>query len=431
MKRSRRSAFFIAIALVVLIGGGVTLLLGLRLWRQFDPPSPLKQAVAATVRDQRFDLWRYEATAITGKLRDLVRRPGLRLNPDEQRRLVREYRLRSGQISRLEQTINRTYADPAVADPAAATADSRKQLAHLRTLQTGLRPLVETILENQVRTMLADMDLTTAGVVFPPVRFDFSDLPNYLIVSPRDRIELETSLHLQPDLDTPTITRIEDDVARRFDRSTLIEGLGGLGVWPTMVMDEASLSWILETIAHEWVHNYLAFHPLGWNMAASPQMRTINETVATIVGEEVGQKLAHDLYGIPYPPPPPPGPPPPPPPPDPNQFDFNTEMRRTRLHVDDLLAAGKIVEAENYMEDRRRFFVEHGYPIRKLNQAYFAFHGSYATGAASSDPIGPKLQTLRRLAPDLATFLHTVRGISQPADLDRFLAAHPSPNPAP
>lgn len=397
--------------------------MGLRLWRQFDPPSPLNRAVAATVRDQRFDLLRYETAAIAGKLRDLARQPGLRLSPDEQRRLVREYRLRAEQINRLEQTINRTYADPQVADPAAATANPRQQLTHLRALQSELRPAVETILENQTRTTLAAMGLTTAGVVFPPVRFDFSDLPNYLIVSPRDRIELETSLHLQPDLDAPTIARIEDDVARRFDRSTLIEGLGGLGVWPTMVMDEASLSWILETIAHEWVHNYLAFHPLGWNMSASPQMRTVNETVATIVGEEVGQKLAHDLYGIPYPPPPSPGPPAPPPPPDPNRFDFNTEMRRTRLHVDDLLAAGKIVEAENYMEDRRRLFVAHGYPIRKLNQAYFAFHGSYATGAASSDPIGPKLQTLRRLTPDLATFLRTVRGISQPTDLDRLLSS--------
>jgi len=111
----------------------------------------------------------------------------------------------------------------------------------------------------------------------------------------------------------------------------------------------------------------------------------------------------------------------PPPPPDPDRFDFDAEMRRTRLHVDELLAAGKIEEAETYMEARRQIFVQNGYPLRKLNQAYFAFHGSYATGAASTDPIGPKLQELRRLTPDLSVFVAAVREIAQPSDLDRLL----------
>jgi hypothetical protein len=97
-------------------------------------------------------------------------------------------------------------------------------------------------------------------------------------------------------------------------------------------------------------------------------------------------------------------------------------MRRTRLQVDELLAAGKVEEAEAYMEARRQIFLHNGYPLRKLNQAYFAFHGSYATGAASTDPIGPKLQQLRRLTPDLATFVAAVRGIAQPTDLDQVLS---------
>lgn len=58
-------------------------------------------------------------------------------------------------------------------------------------------------------------------------------------------------------------------------------------------------------------------------------------------------------------------------------FDFRgAEMRQTRLRVDELLAAGKINEAEQYMEMRRQFW-EYGYHIRKINQAYFVFYGSY------------------------------------------------------
>ena len=71
-------------------------------------------------------------------------------------------------------------------------------------------------------------------------------------------------------------------------------------------------------------------------------------------------------------------------------------MRKTRLEADRLLAEGKIDEAEKYMESQRRVLVENGYAIRKLNQAYFAFHGSYAVGAAATDPIGGKLRLLRK-----------------------------------
>ena len=62
-----------------------------------------------------------------------------------------------------------------------------------------------------------------------------------------------------------------------------------------------------------------------------------------------------------------------------------------------------------------------GYAIRKLNQAYFAFHGSYAVGAAATDPIGGKLRLLRRQAGDLVEFLRTVAKFSEPGDLDAAL----------
>ena len=57
--------------------------------------------------------------------------------------------------------------------------------------------------------------------------------------------------------------------------------------------------------------------------------------------------------------------------------------------LEGLLAQGKIEEAEAYMEERRRFLAANGHFIRKINQAFFAFHGSYATSPASISPGHP------------------------------------------
>ena len=71
-------------------------------------------------------------------------------------------------------------------------------------------------------------------------------------------------------------------------------------------------------------------------------------------------------------------------------------MHETRVNVDEMLADGQVAEAENYMEARRQFFWENGYHIRKLNQAYFAFHGAYADqpggAAGAADPVGPAVE---------------------------------------
>lgn len=79
------------------------------------------------------------------------------------------------------------------------------------------------------------------------------------------------------------------------------------------------------------------------------------------------------------------------------------------------------------MEARRQTFVENGYRLRLLNQAYFAFHGSYATGPAATDPIGPKLERLRELSPNLSEFLRVASSITSVAELDAALAGRESP----
>ena len=54
--------------------------------------------------------------------------------------------------------------------------------------------------------------------------------------------------------------------------------IGGIGTYPTMVMQSTNLAWLTEAIAHEWTHNYLTLRPLGLNYETTPELRTINET---------------------------------------------------------------------------------------------------------------------------------------------------------
>jgi hypothetical protein len=92
-------------------------------------------------------------------------------------------------------------------------------------------------------------------------------------------------------------------------------------------------------------------------------------------------------------------------------FDFRAQMHETRITTDALLAEGKIEEAEAYMEQRRLVFLQNGYLLRKINQAYFAFHGAYADspgGAAGQDPVGPAVRALREQSESLADFIKTI-----------------------
>jgi hypothetical protein len=100
-------------------------------------------------------------------------------------------------------------------------------------------------------------------------------------------------------------------------------------------------------------------------------------------------------------------------------------MRLTRVRADELLAQGKIEEAEAYMEQRRRFFWENGYHIRRLNQAYFAFYGAYNAapggGASGADPVGPAVRLLRRRSASLTEFMTTIAWFSNVQDLRAYL----------
>ena len=86
-------------------------------------------------------------------------------------------------------------------------------------------------------------------------------------------------------------------------------------------------------------------------------------------------------------------------------FDFNREMRDIREKVDEYLARGEIETAEEFMKQKQRYLATESYFIRKLNQAYFAFHGTYADSPTSISPIGAELKTLREQSVSLKDFL--------------------------
>lgn len=370
----------------------------------------------------RFDFLGWQMQAIRQKIGAAFSRPEAGLSTEAQTELVYAYLERAQQLGRCNLPSVARYRCP-VHLSQAQPAKADLELARLRQQQQQHRPQVEAILQRQVQEELAAAGLGIWGVVFPPVLFTFAEPPKKLTVSPRARIATIHSRLLQADNDPMAIDEGEQAIKASTNLSAYISNIGGLGLYPAMVADRASLQWVLSTIAHEWVHNYLTLFPLGLRYGRSNDLTILNETVADIIGDEIGERLVqyYDLEILSHSKATPAPSTEPTLSPTPAAFDFRQEMRKTRLQVDALLARGLVEAAEFYMEARRREFVAEGHRLRVLNQAYFAFHGNYATGAAASSPIGPQLIRLRAESGSLARFLERVRWFRGPADLEKAL----------
>jgi hypothetical protein len=328
------------------------------------------------------------------------------------------------------------YGDPNVADAESAARGARADLAALEMDLARKQPAVEAILQEQTAVILREIGLAAGGAAVPPVAFHMSDLPLAVVVSPRSVIRQDANLQIDPDLPLEAQVRLETSIETECDVSALVVGLGGIGTYPTMVAESGALPWVLEVVAHEWTHNYLTLRPLGLMYDVSPELRTMNETAASLMGKEVGRRVLERYYPellpavtaapvisaegarahAPLPPPPP-------------AFDFRMEMRETRVTVDRLLEQGQIERAEAYMEERRQVFWANGYRgLRRLNQAYFAFHGAYADepgGAAGEDPVGAAVRALWAASPDPAAFLRRMAWLTSYDSLQAALRAAP------
>lgn len=284
--------------------------------------------------------------------------------------------------------------------------------------ENDVERLLERYITEVVESAALDRRLplfSRVRITWPPVDFELTSPPRLLVRSPRGEIQRSGETLLQNDL---TLRQIESIEERTDDEDTvsLVVAIGGLAAYPAIVRDDRSYDSLLETASHEWVHHYLAFYPLGRTWGTGGDSLTLNETTANIAGREIAAlirkthpiQLPEDADGRA-----PAGPAP--------LVDFNVEMRALRLEVDALLAEARVEEAERAMEEKRLFLAENGIAIRKLNQAYFAFYGTYGDSAASSNPIGPKVEEVWEETRNLGLFLEVMREVASVADLDEAL----------
>lgn len=349
--------------------------------------------------------------------------------PVEQQEQVYVFLELVGEVQNLDNQIDILYADPTIKDPAASSASFAASLKEEQQQLQSITPSVEKILQKQVSSVLAKENIEDSSSVFPPVLYHTSDLPLSLLISPRDRIQLDADISVQPELSDAQRSELEKEVESGIGVSALVEEVGGIGTYPAMIMQTTDLNWLVETIAHEWVHNYLTLYPLGLNYDTSPELRTMNETTADLAGVEIGQKVIETFYPELIPIPVSPASTEATEQPQPPTFDFDKEMRITREYVDALLSQGEIEKAETYMESRRRVFWENGYLIRRINQAYFAFYGAYndipGGGAAGADPVGPAVVLLRENSDSLGDFLKEISKMSTYEQLEAAVSNSP------
>lgn len=385
------------------------------------PANTRSDRVLGYAKDSLYNYVAWLIGAVIAKIGQTHADPTAFMSEAARSAFVVEYLARLAQLQTLNSDLERALSAES-ADVTALIAQ-RDALAAQIARET---PLAEAIVESQVAAVLREEGFDLFGEVFPPVSARFTALPALLVISPRDRIQRELTVNLNflaPD----AVSDLEKRLETELNVSALITPIGGLALFPSMVIQTWHAPFLIETVAHEWAHHYLLFFPLGWDYAGISETWIINETTASLFGKEVGRKVVERYYSD-FPqvmrllPPldpalsPTPVPTPTPDPRTPPPFSAAAVLDATRRHVDVLLAEGKVEEAEAFMEAQRRLLAENGYFYRRINQAFFAFYGGYQLpsggGAGGDDPIGPSVAALRRHAPSLRAWLEQMRTLT-------------------
>ncbi len=374
-------------------------------------------SIAFDVSEYSFDFISWELGALRAKADQALTGAHDELTDAQRSDFVRAYMADLRRAQQIEAQFAAAYRAVPLLDFAAL----RQERDALRASLMERQGTAEAILEGQVAAILLEEGFGVGGRVWPPLAMRFTRIPDLLVTSPRDAIRLETSLALQP-LPVAERARIEAQLEADYDLSALIVPLGGIALYPAMIYETPSIPFAVETFAHEWLHHYLYFFPLGVSYftgdAFAGDARIINETTADLFGKEIAAGVLARYYPE-FPPPALPTYNETPLLTEPETFDFAAEMSETRIRLDELLAQGRLEDAESYLEERRMYFVENGYPLRKLNQAYFAFYGGYQVdgGAGGADPIGPAVLSVRAQSTSIRDFVHHMRPITSREDL--------------
>ncbi len=214
------------------------------------------------------------------------------------------------------------------------------------------------------------------NIIFPSPEFNVGSSPKLLVTSPRNKIERKEELLLVPSLDIETIEALEGSVASD-ELSSIIINIGGIAAYPSIIAEGKSSRDLFLTVSHEWIHQYLIFHPLGRSYFSSKEMKEINETLANIFSKKLLKSLCkkdfeikNEICSIPIIK-------------NKNKFDYREFMKKLRNNVDELLSDGKINDAEKLMNESTLILNNNGIKIRKINQAWFAFNGTYGDSPSS------------------------------------------------
>ena len=400
----RTAALFVSLSVVVLASG-----------RGDFRPSPLDLAVSP----YKYSLIQWELSNFLDKW---VRQAGQLLPwmSEDVRSVKNQLAQDFFELGRHQRDVERRLLYPTETEKTLSTEETRSLRAEIEAIEKrrrAIRPQVEEAVEAEISSILGEANLKSRiGLIFPPVDTVYSSSPTVLVLSPRDRIHRQQTILLAPGISGEERDRIEELVLREDNLAALVEDTGGVATYPSVVSDSSSLHHAVVITAHEWLHHWFFFQPLGQHFWDSSEMTTLNETAATLGGEEIGD-LAYTAMtgevinrdssqsaGA-----------------DPGAFDFDEAMRETRLGAEELLAQGKVEEAEAYMEERRQFLAANGRLIRKINQAFFAFHGSYADSPASVSPINDQLKELRRRSDSLEAFLKLVASFGSIKEFNEYL----------
>lgn len=260
----------------------------------------------------------------------------------------------------------------------------------------------------------------------PAVEFEIVTQLRELVISPREEITIiQRTLQigdtgpLGEDLSPERIEEIErrasygsfssltswDEEAFELTKdeeprfSALVVRLGGVAL-STPVVATHNLRVMALTIAHEWAHRYLVYAGFGYYISFGyypPEMRMLNEITADIVSSEIASRVFRK-YGWRMP--------------EGHRNCLREELRPIRITTEQLLAEGRIEEAEAWMEGQRVLLCEQGSCPRKINQAFLALCEAYGGGAEGDNPIPGAMRQLRTRYPTLKAFLEDIRELS-------------------
>ncbi len=371
------------------------------------------------VSPYRFSIARWETGAISQEIKEFFSSDGSAAA--DQSQVVVDYFYIMAQINSEQQAIEAITSGVTNGDIDTHT----EALASFEQKRDNLKEQAEQILEIQIRATLNSLniynpldDTLNLESTFPPVKLQMEEPPKLLIISSREKIARLDTITLANDMSIDDISGLEKSISA-LDVSALVVNLGGIATYPSFVANRYGLQFALSTALEEWLHQYLFFRPLGFlyglkeaGLDQPDYIATMNETLAGMVSDEISGVVYDKYYTFYY---------------APaalsdssesgEDFDYNAFMRETRLTVDSLLTDGKIDEAETYMEEQRLILASHGYFIRKLNQAFFAFYGSYADQPGFENPIADNLNELRAQCSTLAEFLQLASGLTTPDEL--------------